>query len=204
MKYQGELLLLIVLILALLTRPVFLQRMLNTFVGRVFMLVGILALASKNKNYGFLGALIMISLLQSFQEGFTISTDDEKKSDDKEHDEEKEGEGDKHDKKHKDGEHKDGEHKDGEDKNGEEHKEGENKEGEYKEGEDKEGEHKEGFSLLPRMDMRFSEMDPLEAENAVRPKPSAMYPAPDPKTRGQNKNFVDNVLGTVKHLFSRA
>jgi hypothetical protein len=187
MKYQGELALLVVLVLALLMRPMFLKRMLNTFVGRVFMLVAVLALASKNKNYGFLGALIMISLLQSFQEGFE-GKDEES---------------------HKEGEDKDGEHKDGEDKDGD--KEGEHKkedkdgdkDGEHKDG-DKEGEDKkEGFSLLPRMDMRFSEMDPLEAENTVRPKPSSMYPSPDPKTRGQNKNFVNQVLGSVKNLFKQ-
>ena len=150
------------------------------------MLVAVLALASKNKNYGFLGALIMISLLQSFQEGFE-GKDEES---------------------HKDGEDKDGEHKDGEDKDDEhkdgEHKDGEHKDDEHKEGEDKEEEDKkEGFSLLPRMDMRFSEMDPLEAENTVRPKPSSMYPSPDPKTRGQNKNFVNQVLGSVKNLFKQ-
>ena len=186
MKYQGELALLVVLVLALLMRPMFLKRMLNTFVGRVFMLVAVLALASKNKNYGFLGALIMISLLQSFQEGFEGKDEESHKEGDDKEEEDKDSE-------HKDGEHKDGEHKDGE------HKDGEHKDGEHKEGEDK----KEGFSLLPRMDMRFSEMDPLEAENTVRPKPSSMYPSPDPKTRGQNKNFVNQVLGSVKNLFKQ-
>ncbi len=191
MKYQGELALLVVLVLALLMRPMFLKRMLNTFVGRVFMLVAVLALASKNKNYGFLGALIMISLLQSFQEGFEGKDEESHKEGEHKDDEHKEGED-------KEGEHKEGEHKDDEHKD-DEHKEGEDKEGEDKEGEDK----KEGFSLLPRMDMRFSEMDPLEAENTVRPKPSSMYPSPDPKTRGQNKNFVNQVLGSVKNLFKQ-
>jgi len=190
MKYQGELALLVVLVLALLMRPMFLKRMLNTFVGRVFMLVAVLALASKNKNYGFLGAVIMISLLQSFQEGFEGKDEESHKEG-----EDKEGED-------KEGEDKEGEDKEGEDKDGE-HKDGEHKDGEHKEG-DKEGEDKkEGFSLLPRMDMRFSEMDPLEAENTVRPKPSSMYPSPDPKTRGQNKNFVKQVLGSVKNLFKQ-
>ena len=50
------------------------------------MLVGVLALASKNKNYGFLGALIMISLLQSFQEGFEGKEEDADKEDDKDGD----------------------------------------------------------------------------------------------------------------------
>ena len=114
---------------------------------------------------------------------FKIFCDDEDGKDEESH-----KEGDDKEEEDKDSEHKDGEHKDGE-----------HKDGEHKEGEDK----KEGFSLLPRMDMRFSEMDPLEAENTVRPKPSSMYPSPDPKTRGQNKNFVNQVLGSVKNLFKQ-
>ena len=126
MKYQGELALLVVLVLALLMRPMFLKRMLNTFVGRVFMLVAVLALASKNKNYGFLGALIMISLLQSFQEGFEGKDEESHKEGDDKEEEDKDSE-------HKDGEHKDGEHKDGE------HKDGEHKDGEHKDGEAQSG-----------------------------------------------------------------
>lgn len=198
MKYQGELLLIVLLALALLVRPAFLKNMLNTFVGRVFMLVAILALASKNKNYGFLGALIMISLLQSFREGFEGADDldklgKEKKDDDhKEEDDTSDGKEEKKDEEmKKECEEGDDSEECAEKKDSKEKKEDESSE-------------KEGFSLLPRMDMRFSEMDPLEAENTVRPKPSSMYPSPDPKTRGQNTTFVNSVIGTVKGLFSKA
>ena len=191
MKYQGELLLIVVLALALLVRPAFLKNMLNTFVGRVFMLVAILALASKNKNYGFLGALIMISLLQSFREGFEGADDVDKLEKEKKDDDNKE-----HDKE----EHKEMKKECEEGDDSEECME--KKDSKHKE--EDESSEKEGFSLLPRMDMRFSEMDPLEAENTVRPKPSSMYPSPDPKTRGQNTTFVNSVIGTVKGLFAKA
>jgi len=196
MKYQGELLLIVVLALALLVRPAFLKNMLNTFVGRVFMLVAILALASKNKNYGFLGALIMISLLQSFREGFEGSDDVDKLEKEKKDDDNKEHDKEEHDKE----EHKEMKKECEEGDDSEECME--KKDSKHKE--EDESSEKEGFSLLPRMDMRFSEMDPLEAENTVRPKPSSMYPSPDPKTRGQNTTFVNSVIGTVKGLFAKA
>lgn len=196
MKYQGELLLLVVLVLALLVKPLFLRKLLNTFVGRVLALVGILMLASKNKNYGFLASLIMIALLQTFQEGFQHKGDDDSEDDAKDEKEDEEKSDD-------DNELKNNEEK-CEDCDDCEEKSCKDCEKCKKDEENKEEDGKEGFSLLPRIDMRFSEMDPLEAENTVRPKPSSMYPSPDPKTRGQNKNLVNRVLGTVESLFSKA
>ena len=83
MKQQTELIIQLVVGFLLLTRPIVLVDMANTFLGRILLVLAVVGGALKSTLTGLLVAMLFVVLSESTFEGMTAGDDDVEKEGDK-------------------------------------------------------------------------------------------------------------------------
>ena len=184
MKIQVELIYLSLLLLSLLLKSSAVQNFQRSLLGRLVLVVGVVALALKNKTYGMVAAFLTVCLMQNVREGMAHGAESEDAESEEAESEEDESEDAKPEEAESD--------------------EAESDEAEPEEDESEEDEtsDKEGFTLFKQPSAHHtSSMDRLAADEMLKSKPANTFPVDQKHARGQEKSVVSSVFDSVRKLF---